>query len=57
MNKFSKPYIELLKYAKSLEKNGISLEKQDKGKYRKLLNYSLKLANHLHWQKKMIICV
>ena len=45
-------YIKLLEYDKSLRKNGTSLEKQDREKYFTLLNYSVKLSDHVHWQKK-----
>lgn len=48
MNNFLKPYIQLLKYARLLEKNGISLKTQDKEKYLKLLEYSIKLSDHVH---------
>ena len=45
-------YIKLLEYDKSLKKNGTSLEKQDRERYLTLLNYSVKLSDHVHWQKK-----
>ena len=48
----SKLYIELLRYDQSLRKNGKSLREQDKAKYLKLLNYSVKLSDHVHWQQK-----
>jgi len=52
MNDFLKLYIELLEYDRSLKKDGTSLEKQDREKYLKLLNYSVKLSDHVHWQQK-----
>ena len=52
MNNFLKLYIELLEYARSLKKDGSSLEEQDREKYLKLLNYSVKLSDHVHWQQK-----
>jgi hypothetical protein len=48
----SKIYLELLRYDQSLRKNGNSLEEQDKAKYLKLLNYSVKVSDHVHWQQK-----
>ena len=48
----SKIYLELLRYDQSLKKNGKSLREQDKAKYLKLLNYSVKLSDHVHWQQK-----
>jgi hypothetical protein len=47
-----KLYIELLRYNQFLRKNGKSLREQDKAKYLKLLNYSVKLSDHVHWQQK-----
>ena len=52
MNDFLKLYIELLEYDRSLKKNGTSLREQDREKYLKLLNYSVKLIDHVHWQQK-----
>ena len=52
MNDFSKLYIQLLKYDRTLKKDGTSLEEQDPEKYLKLLNYSTKLSDHVHWQQK-----
>ena len=52
MNDFSKLYIKLLEYDKFLKKDGTSLKKQDREKYSKLLNYSVKLSDHIHWQQK-----
>jgi hypothetical protein len=48
----SKIYLELLRYDQSLKKNGNSLQEQDKAKYLKLLNYSVKVSDHVHWQQK-----
>ena len=48
MNDFLKLYIELLEYDRSLKKDGTSLEEQDRDKYLKLLNYSVKLSDHVH---------
>jgi hypothetical protein len=48
----SKIYLELLRYDESLKKDGTSLQEQDKEKYLKLLNYSVKLSDHVHWQQK-----
>jgi len=48
----SKIYLELLRCDQSLKKNGTSLREQDKSKYLKLLNYSVKLSDHVHWQQK-----
>jgi hypothetical protein len=48
----SKIYLELLRYDQSLKKNGNSLREQDKAKYLKLLNYSIKVSDHVHWQQK-----
>ena len=48
MNEFFKLYIELLEYDRSLKKDGTSLEEQDRDKYLKLLNYSVKLSDHVH---------
>ncbi len=45
-------YIELLRYAQSLKKDGKSLEKEDKEKYSKLLKYAVKISDHVHWQQK-----
>ena len=47
-----KLYIELLKYDRALKKHKSSLEEQDRNKYLKLLKYSLKLSDHVHWQQK-----
>ena len=52
MNDFLKLYIQLLKYDRSLKKDGTSLREQDRDKYLKLLNYSVKLSDHVHWQQK-----
>ena len=52
MNDYLKPYIELLEYDRSLRKDGTSLEEQDQEKYSKLLKYSVKLSDHIHWQQK-----
>lgn len=52
MNDFFKVYIQLLKYDRSLKKNGTTLREQDREKYLKLLNYSVKLSDHVHWQQK-----
>ena len=52
MNNFSKLYIELLEYDRSLKKDGTSLREQDPEKYLKLLNYSVKLSDYVHWQQK-----
>lgn len=52
MNNFSKPYIQLLKYTRFLQKNGISFEETDPEKYLELLHYSVKLSDHVHWQQK-----
>lgn len=52
MNNSFKLYIELLKYDRSLKKHGTSLREQDRDKYLKLLNYSVKLSDHVHWQQK-----
>ena len=52
MNDFLKLYIELLEYDRSLKKDGTSLRDQDREKYLKLLNYSVKLSDHVHWQQK-----
>ena len=52
MNKYLKEYIELLQYAKSLEKDGTNLRKEDPDKYLKLLKYGVKLSDHVHWQQK-----
>lgn len=48
MNDFLKLSIELLEYDKSLKKDGTSLRKQDREKYLKLLNYSVKFSDHVH---------
>ncbi len=53
MNDSFKIDIKLLKYDRSLKKNGTSLREQDREKYLKLLNYSVKLSDHVHWQKKV----
>lgn len=45
-------YIELLEYDRALKKDGTSLREQDWDKYSKLLNYSVKLSDHVHWQQK-----
>ena len=52
MNDSLKLYIELLKCEKSLKKDGTSLREQDREKYLKLLNYSVKLSDYVHWQQK-----
>ena len=52
MNDSFKIYIKLLKYDRSLKKDGTSLRERDREKYLKLLNYSVKLSDHVHWQKK-----
>ena len=52
MNDSLKLYLELLKYDKSLKKDGTSLREQDREKYLKLLNYSVKLSDYVHWQQK-----
>ena len=52
MNDFLKLYIQLLKYDRFLKKDGTSLREQDREKYLKLLNYSVKLSDHVHWQRK-----
>lgn len=52
MKNFFKPYIELLKYDRVLKKAGTSLQEQDQEKYLKLLNYLVKLSDHVHWQQK-----
>ena len=52
MTHFLKPYIELLEYDRALKKEGTSLEEQDRNKYLKLLNYAVKLSDHIHWQQK-----
>ena len=49
MNDSLKLYLELLKYDKSLKKDGTSLREQDREKYLKLLNYSVKLSDYVHW--------
>jgi hypothetical protein len=48
----SKIYLELLRYDQFKKKNGNSLREQDKAKYLKLLNYSVKVSDHVHWQQK-----
>ena len=48
MNDFLKLYIQLLKYDRSLKKDGTSLIEQDREKYLKLLNYSVKLSDYVH---------
>jgi len=52
MDNSLKLYIELLQYDRALKANGTSLEEQDREKYRKLLKYSVKLSDHVHWQQK-----
>ena len=52
MNDFLKLYIELLEYDRSLKKDGSSLRKQDRETYLKLLNYSVRLSDHVHWKQK-----
>ena len=52
MNDFLKLYIELLYYDRSLKKDRTSLREQDREEYLKLLNYSVKLSDHVHWQQK-----
>lgn len=52
MNDSLKLYIELLKYDRSLKKDMTSLREQDREKYLKLLNYSVKLSDHVYWQQK-----
>ena len=52
MNDYVKLYIELLKYDRSLNKNGTSLREQDRDKYLKMLNCRVKLSDHIHWQQK-----
>ena len=52
MNNDLKLYIELLEYNRDLKKTGTSLQDQDQEKYRKLLKYSVKLSDHVHWQQK-----
>ena len=52
MNDFLKLYVELLKYNRSLKKDGTSLREQDQDKYLRLLNYVVKLSDHVHWQQK-----
>jgi len=48
----SKIYLELLRYDQSLRKDRKTLREQDKSKYLKLLNYSVKLSDHIHWQQR-----
>ena len=48
MNDSLKQYLELLKYDKSLKKDGTSLREQNREKYLKLLNYSVKLSDHIN---------
>ena len=52
MNDFLELYIKLLHYDRSLKKDGTSLREQDREKYLKLLNCSVKLSDHVHWQQK-----
>ena len=52
MSDFLKLYIELLEYDRSLKKDGTSLREQNREKYLKLLNYPVKLSDHVHWQQK-----
>ena len=52
MNDSLKLYIKLLKQDRSLKKDGTSLREQDREKYLKLLNYSVKLSDHVHWQQR-----
>lgn len=52
MSNFFKVYIELLEYDRYLNKNGTSLRKEDRDKYLKLLDYSVKLSDHVNWQQK-----
>ena len=52
MNNFLKLYTQLLEYDRSLKKDGTSFREQDRDKYLKLLNYSVKLSDHVHWQQK-----
>ena len=49
MNNFLKLYTQLLEYDRSLKKDGTSLREQDRDKYLKLLNYSVKLSDYVHW--------
>ena len=53
MNNFFQLYVDLLKYDRFLQKNGTNLRDQDQEKYRKLLNYGVKLSDHVHWQQKV----
>ena len=39
------------KIRKNKTKDGTSLREQDREKYLKLLNYSVKLSDHVHWQQ------
>mgnify|MGYP001079675128 CR=1 FL=1 len=48
----SKIYIKLLRDDQSLKEDGTSLKDQDEKKYLKLLNYSVRLSDHIHWQQK-----
>jgi len=41
-----------LEIDRSLKKNGTSLREQDHKKYLTLLNCSVKLSNHIHWENK-----
>ena len=52
MDNSLKLYIQLLKYDISLRQDGTCLEEQDRDKYLKLLNYSIKLSDHIHWRQK-----
>ena len=52
MDNFLNFYLELLEYDMSLKKNGTSLREKDRAKYLKMLNYSVKLSDHVHWQQK-----
>jgi hypothetical protein len=47
-----KTHLKLLNYAQCLRKNGKSLRDEDKTKYLKLLNYSVKLSDHIDCKKK-----
>lgn len=48
----SQKFIELLKQAKRLREEGKSLQKEDQVQYLNLLNYSVKISDHVHWANK-----
>ena len=43
---------QLLKYSKDLKKQGKFIGKESREDYLKLLSYSVKLSDHVHWQQK-----